>query len=95
MSIKGIDISSWQSGLSMASVKNAGFNYVILRGGFTGYGSSRTKNKDNCFESFYRDAKSAGLGVGCYWYSCADSSAQGRAEAEYLYNNCLKGKQFE
>lgn len=93
--IKGIDISSWQSGLDMASVKKAGYEYVILRGGFTGYGESRSKNKDNCFEGFYRQAKKVGLGVGCYWYSCADSTAQGKAEAEYLYTNCLKGKQFE
>lgn len=95
MNKKGIDISSWQSGLDMASVKNAGYEFVILRGGFTGYGSGRTKNKDNCFEGFYKQAKNVGLGVGCYWYSCADSSAQGNAEAEYLYTNCLKGKQFE
>jgi GH25 family lysozyme M1 (1,4-beta-N-acetylmuramidase) len=95
MSKKGIDISSWQSGLDLASVKKAGFEFVILRGGFTGYGSGRTKNKDNCFENFYTQAKRNGLGVGVYWYSCADSSAQGKAEAEYLYTNCLKGKQFD
>ena len=92
---KGLDLSQHQKGINISSVKSAGNEFVILRGGYTGYGSGRTKQKDTCFESFYAQAKSADLPVGVYWYSCADSAAFGKSEAEFLYNNCLKGKQFE
>lgn len=95
MEKKGIDISSWQMGLDLSTVKKAGFDFVIIRGGFTGYGAERTKQKDNSFENFYTQAKREKLGVGVYWYSCAISKADGEKEAEYLYKNCLKGKQFD
>ena len=93
--MKGLDISAYQNGLSMQSVKKAGNEFVILRAGYTGYGANRKKVKDSSFEKFYSAAKSAGLNVGVYWYSCADSKEQGIAEANFLYENCLKGKQFE
>lgn len=93
--MKGIDISKHQAGLNLADVKKAGYEFVILRGGFTGYGADRTKQKDNCFESFYSQAKKVGLLVGCYWYSCAKTYAEGASEAQFLYEQCLKAKQFE
>lgn len=93
--IKGIDISEWQEGLSLSAAKSLGYNFAILRAGYTGYGSARSKNKDACFEGFYKQAKEAGMPVGAYWYSCADSAEQGKMEADYMYENCLKGKQFE
>lgn len=92
---KGIDISEWQEGLSLANAKASGYEFAILRAGYTGYGSARTKNKDACYEGFYKQAKEAGMPIGAYWYSCADSAEQGKAEADYMYENCLKGKQFE
>ena len=33
--------------------------------------------------------------VGAYYYSCADSADFGRVEADFFYENCLKGKKFE
>lgn len=93
--IKGLDLSQYQKGLKISSVKNAGYDFVILRGGYTGYGQNRTKQKDPCFDDFYAQAKAVGMPVGVYWYSCANDAASGRAEAEFLYKNCLKGKQFE
>lgn len=95
MNKKGLDISEYQNGINLKAVKNAGYDFVILRGGFTGYGANRNKVKDESFEKFYSEAKKAGLGVGCYWFSCADSAETGKAEAEFLYNNCLKGKEFD
>lgn len=93
--IKGVDISHHQGGLTMEAVKKAGFQFAILRGGYTGYGSGRQKVKDGQFERFYAEAKKIGMPVGCYWYSCARTQAEGIAEANFLYENCLKGKQFE
>lgn len=92
---KGIDISKHQKGLSMQAVKNAGYTFVILRGSYTGYGADRTKQKDPCFEDFYKQAKNVGLSVGAYHYSCARTKEEGILEAQFIYNNCLKGKTFE
>lgn len=95
MSKKGIDISVFQDGMSMTTVKNMGFEFAIIRGGYTGYGEARSKNVDRCFEGFYKQAKAIGLPVGCYYYSCANTREGGVAEAEFLYEQCLKGKAFE
>lgn len=95
MEVKGIDISVWQEGLNLSELKNKGFNFAILRGGYTGYGANRSKNKDGCFENFYNQAKQYGINIGAYYYSCADNADFGKAEAEFFYENCLKGKKFE
>lgn len=85
---EGLDISYWQQGdIDFADVKNAGYSYVILRCG-------STKGKDSCFESFYSQAKAAGLDVGAYYYSYATTVAASETDA----NNCLSwisGKTFE
>lgn len=94
MERKGIDISSYQKGISFDAIKSA-VEFVILRAGFTGWGTGVNYNKDSCFEDFYNKAKAKGIPVGAYWYSCANTYEKGKAEAEYMYNNCLKGKQFE
>lgn len=93
--MKGLDISSWQKGLGLKAVANAGYKFVILRGGYTTWGDGVTKKKDTTFEGFYNSAKQLGLAVGAYYYSCANSREKGIAEAQFLYENCLKGKQFE
>lgn len=93
--IKGIDISKHQRGLKLQDVKKAGYSFVILRGAYTGFGADRTKQKDQCFEDFYKQAKNLGLAVGVYYYSCAKTRDEGISEARFLYNNCLKDKLFE
>ena len=95
MERKGLDISSYQKGINFDEIKSK-VDFLILRAGFTGWGGDGTnKNKDSCFEDFYSKSKVRGIPVGAYWYSCANTYEKGKAEAEYLYNNCLKGKQFE
>lgn len=93
--IFGIDISSYQKGINLSRAKGEGVAFAILRAGYTGYGNGVSKAKDTSFETHYANAKANGLGVGAYWYSCATTYENGRAEAEYMYNNCLKGKTFE
>lgn len=95
MNVIGCDLSSWQKGLSMQAVKEAGMAFAILRGGYTGTGTDRSKNKDVCFETFYNESRLVGLPVGAYWYSCAKTWSEGEEEARYLSEHCLKGKQFE
>lgn len=95
MERKGLDISSYQKGINFDEIKSK-VDFLILRAGFTGWGGDGTnKNKDSCFEDFYNKSKAREIPVGAYWYSCANTYEKGKAEAEYLYNNCLKGKQFE
>lgn len=93
--IYGIDISKYQGGLNLDQAKNGGVGFAILRAGYTGYGDGVSKAKDNTFESFYHTAKSIGLPVGCYYFTIATSYQKGVDEANWLYNNCLKGKKFE
>lgn len=94
MSYKGVDISTWQTkSFNFENIKDQDF--VIIRAGFTGTSDGVNKNIDNCFEVNYRKAKDYKIPVGCYWYSCANTAEKGRSEAEYLYEHCLKDKQFE
>lgn len=93
--IKGLDISSYQNGINFDAIKNADINFLILRAGYTGWGTGVNYNKDNSFENFYYQAKQRSINVGTYWYSCANTREKGIAEARYMYENCLKGKQFE
>lgn len=93
--VKGIDISKYQQGMQITDVKKAGYEFVIIRGGNTGYGAQRSKRKDTCFEDFYKQCKAAQMPCGVYYYSCATNMQEGIDEAAFLYENCLKGKQFE
>lgn len=93
--ILGIDVSKYQKGINLNSAKNEGVKFAILRAGYTGYGNGISKAKDTEFETHYRNCKNLGLGVGAYWFSRATTYENGKAEAKYMYENCLKGKQFE
>lgn len=93
--MKGIDISKYQAGLDLSILKSNGLDFAIIRAGFTGWGTGVDYNKDEYFENFYNQAKNLGIPVGAYWYSCANTKEKGIAEANYMYENCLKGKQFE
>ena len=88
MKVFGIDVSKWQGNFDFAAAKEQGVKFVILRGAYH-------KTKDTKFEQFYTSCKSLNLPVGVYQYSMARTVAEAKAEAEYLYQNCLKGKRFE
>lgn len=84
----GLDVSEWQAGnVDFNAVKNAGYDYVILRAG-------TTRRKDHNFEEFYTQAKAAGLNVGAYFYSYALTPEQSTADAHTMLS-WLSGKQFE
>ena len=91
----GIDISYYQSGIDLSKAKAEGVKFAILRAGFTGYGDGISKYKDTSFETFYSECKSLNIPVGAYWFSCANSYEKGVNEAKFMYENCLKNKQFE
>ncbi len=84
----GLDVSAWQeTGLDFQNIKNAGYDFVILRCG-TSFG------KDSCFEEYYANAKAAGLDVGCYFYSYALTGIESQKEACDVLT-WIKGKLFE
>ena len=84
----GLDVSAWQEeDLDFNMIKNAGYSYVILRAG-TG------KGKDSCFETYYTNAKKAGLNVGAYYYSYATTVAGAQTDASNMLT-WIKGKTFE
>ena len=88
---KGIDISVWQGpNIDFNAVKNAGYDFVIIRAGYGKY----EHQKDPYFEQNYKNAKSAGLGVGAYHYSYAVNIDDARREAE-VFAEWIKGKQFD
>lgn len=91
---KGVDISSYQTKLKIKDIKKQGFEFAILRAGFTGYGANRQKCKDAAFDDFYEQAKAAKFPIGVYYYSCAKTRSEGEAEAKFLYN-IISGKKFE
>lgn len=81
---QGVDISYHNDTVDFKKVKNAGVDFVILRVGYRGYGSSGSINADKNFTTYINDAQSAGLPVGVYFYSQAITTTEARAEANYV-----------
>lgn len=88
--MKGIDVSVHNGDIDWQKVKNAGIQFAILR---AGYGRELSQ-KDARFEENYRNAKTAGIPVGAYWYSYAMSEDEARLEAD-VFLKIIDGKQFE
>lgn len=91
---KIIDVSAYQPNIDYEKVKVAGIGGVILRCGYTGWGSSHSLNADKCFEKHYAGFQAAGVPVGAYYYSTADTADFAKKEAEFV-QSLLKGKRFE
>lgn len=87
---KGIDVSEHQGSIDFNKVKAAGINFVIIRAGYGKY----INQKDKYFEQNYKNAKAAGLNVGAYWYSYADSVEDVKLEAK-VFMQAIAGKTFE
>lgn len=90
MAAYGLDLSSHNGSLVFGPIKNAGNSFAIIR---AGYGWS-VDQKDPMFDTYYKQAKAAGLKVGAYWYSYARNLGEARKEAE-CFLDAIKGKQFE
>lgn len=91
MRTPGIDISKWQGDFDLAKAKSEGFEFVIVKGG----GSDCGRYRDVNFVANYVKAKSLGMPIGVYWYTDAKTVDDAVADADYLYENCLKGRKFE
>lgn len=79
----GIDVSSWQGEINWPEVKKSGVEFAIIRVGYqTEYGADYTLDK--FFKQNLTSALSAGLPVGVYFYSCADSLDEATKQAEWI-----------
>ena len=83
----GIDVSKWDEDIDWPTVAQNNY-FAIIR---AGYG---TGGSDEYFEANYAGAKAAGVKVGSYWYSYAESTDDAVNEA-YSFIDALSGKQFE
>lgn len=90
MSVKGIDVSKYQGTIDWDKVKADGVEFVVIR---SGYGREISQ-KDPYFETNYAGAKAAGLQVGTYWYSYAESAEDAKTEAK-TFLEAVKGKTFD
>ena len=90
--MKGIDVSHWQGTINFNAVKNSGFDFVIIKAG----GSDAGQYKDEMFERYYKDAKSAGLHVGAYYFTGKNFyTVENAVKDANHFIGLLKGKQFD
>ena len=88
----GIDISHWNGSINFDLVKKSGVSFVIIKAG----GSDNKFYKDSKFETYYKDAKNAGLAVGAYYFVGSNflGSKNGLADSE-RFRKILGSKTFE
>lgn len=91
MEFKGIDVSKWQGSINWNEVKKDGTEFAILR---EGWGKKSPTQIDKRFKENYEGAKAAGIFIGSYHYSYADSVDDAKREAEFCLEN-IQGMRFE
>jgi GH25 family lysozyme M1 (1,4-beta-N-acetylmuramidase) len=77
VAINCIDISTWNNNVNYRAVRSDGISAAILRAGF----GREVSQIDSQFENHYKGCRDAGLKIGIYWYSYADSVSDAETEA--------------
>lgn len=85
---KGVDISAANGDVSIKKIKDAGYDFVMIR---CGYGSDLRTQDDSQFENNVRKCEAEGMPWGTYLYSYALNSDEAESEAEHAAR-LLKGK---
>lgn len=85
---KGVDISSLNGNVSIEKIKNAGYDFVMIR---CGYGDDLSVQDDNQFENNVKKCEAAGIPWGVYLYSYALNIEDAVSEARHVIR-LLKGK---
>lgn len=80
--IKGVDISSWQSGIPFDKIKAAGVDFALIRAGLG-------KIKDKQLDTFVKGCEKYGIKYGFYWYSYALTIERAKEESEACLE-CIK-----
>lgn len=76
MSIKGLDVSEFQGNVDWAQVKNAGYQFAMLR---AGYGF---RTPDQQFQRNASECNRVGIPAGAYWFCYALSPEDAKKEAD-------------
>ena len=85
---KGVDISSLNGDVNIQKIKNAGYDFVMIR---CGYGSDLSVQDDSQFENNVKKCEAAGVPWGAYLYSYALNIEDAVSEARHVIR-LLKGK---
>lgn len=85
---KGVDISAHNGNVDIQKIKNAGYDYVMIRCGF---GDDYTSQDDTKFEANVKKCEEAGMPWGVYIYSYALTTAEAESEAAHVIR-LLNGK---
>lgn len=82
----GIDVSKYQKEINWSSAKAAGVEFAFIRVGYRGYGAAGNIAGDEYAVQNIKNAYSAGVKVGVYFFSQAITEAEAAEEARYCYN---------
>ena len=80
--IKGFDISSYQSHVDFASLKSAGYDFVIIKA------SQGINIFDSMYQTHYKNAKAVGLIIGAYHFQDADYDGYKQYN---FFKSCING----
>lgn len=86
----GIDVSAWQTNVDYEKVKEQGCEFVIMR---MGYCYSEIK-KDDYYDRNMENASAAGLDIGVYFYTTANTEKKAREQARWIIEQ-LDGRQLD
>lgn len=89
----GVDVSRWQEEIDWSAVKASGIDLAMIRIG------SQTKFEgeptlDKYFRQNWRGAKAAGLQVGVYFYSLAQTPEEAQTQAQWVLET-LQGEKLD
>lgn len=84
-SVRGIDISEFQQEVDWEQLKEAGFEFAILRAAWQG-SEKGLFFEDALVRTHYRNAKAAGMKVGVYLFATSIAPEEAVAGAEFVMN---------
>lgn len=90
----GVDLAEYQGEVDFAKVKESGVDYVILRIGGRYYSDEGKLYEDGMFDTYYEAAKAAGLKVGAYFFSQANTVEEAAEEAKFVAQK-LDGRKLD
>lgn len=88
--LTAVDLSHWNGEVNFKNLKKAGIDCVIIQAGF----GMDVSQKDDMFETYYKQAIKNGFKVGAYLYSYATDLSQIKRETE-VFLEWIKGKTFD
>lgn len=87
----GVDVSVYQGKINWKKVRKQGISFAMIRVGYRATDSGRIQ-EDSRFAENLKNAKAAGLKVGVYFFSQANSVEEAVEEARYVVRK-IRGKE--